>query len=157
MKFLGNGFEEVYQENISLEIIRDVAWDKLYQSYLPKGQNGASVSELAFKVLTSNTLDGISEFYCSTCDQYEPEIDYNIGCVFDITPYKVSSTQYFISELKMPQNKRCNECLTKLNNYLTYNESPKLLILEYPYTKTKTSHKIKIKIIILPLCYIWKE
>ena len=27
---------------------------------------------------------------------------------------------------------------------LTYNEPPKLLILEYPYTTTKTSHKIKI-------------
>ena len=56
MKVLGNGFEEVYQENISLEIIRDVVRDKLYQSYptlFSKGQNGASVSELAFKVLTS--------------------------------------------------------------------------------------------------------
>ena len=71
---------------------------------------------------------------CSTCDQYEPEIDYNIGCVFNITPYKVLSTQYFISELKIPQNERCGECLTKLKNYLTYNEPPKLLILEYPYT-----------------------
>jgi hypothetical protein len=32
MKVLGNGFEQVYQENISLEIIRDVVRDKLYQS-----------------------------------------------------------------------------------------------------------------------------
>jgi hypothetical protein len=32
MKVLGNGFEE-YQENVSLEIIRDVVRDKLYQSY----------------------------------------------------------------------------------------------------------------------------
>ena len=149
MKVLGNGFEEVYQENISLEIIRDVVRDKLYQSYpilFPKGQNGASVSELAFKVLASNTLDGISNLYCPTCDQYEPEINYNIGCIFDIAPYKVPSTQYFISELNIPQNERCGECLTKLKNCLTYNESPKLLILEYPYTATKTNHKIKIKV-----------
>ena len=149
MKVLGNGFEEAYQENISLEVIRDVVRDKLYQSYptlFPKGQNGASVSELAFKVLASNTLDGISNLYCSTCDQYEPDIEYNIGCVFNITPYKVPSTQYFISELKIPQNERCNECLTKLKIFLTYNEPPKLLILEYPYTTIKTSHKIKIKV-----------
>ena len=63
----------------------------------------------------------------------------NIGCVFNITPYKVLSTQYFISELKIPQNERCGECLTKLKNYPTYNEPPKLLILEYPYTSIKTS------------------
>jgi hypothetical protein len=63
-----------------------------------------------------------------------------------LTPYKVPSTQYFISELNIPQNERCGECLTKLKNCLTYNESPKLLILEYPYTTTKTSHKIKIKV-----------
>ena len=72
MNVLGNGFEEVYQKNISLESIRDVVQDRLYQSYptlFPKGQNGASVSELAFKLLTSNTLDGISNCYCSTCDQ----------------------------------------------------------------------------------------
>ena len=114
---------------------------------------------LAFKVLASNTLDGISNLYCSTCDQYEPEFDYNIGGIFDITPYKVPSTQYFISELKILQNERCIECLTKLKNYLTFNEPPKLLIPEYPYTLTKTSHKIKIiklklKSMILPLCYI---
>ena len=36
--------------------------------------------------------------------------------------------------------------LTKLKNYLAYNEPPKLLILEYPYTTTKTSHKIKLKV-----------
>ena len=57
MTVLGNGFKEVYQENISLEIIRDVVQDKLYQSYqtlFSKGQNGASFSELAFKMLTSN-------------------------------------------------------------------------------------------------------
>ena len=36
--------------------------------------------------------------------------------------------------------------MTKLKNFLTYNELPKLLILKYPYTKIKTSHKIKIKI-----------
>ena len=62
MKVLGNGFEEVYQKNISLEIIRHVVRDKLYQYYptlFPRGQNGASVSELAFKVLASNTLDEI--------------------------------------------------------------------------------------------------
>ena len=149
MKVLGNGFEEVYQENVSLETVRNVVRDKLYQSYptsFPKGKNGASVSELAFKMLASNTLDGISKLHCSTCDQYEPEIDYNIGCVFDITPYKVPSTQYFISELKLPQNERCVECLTKLKNFLTYNEPPKLLILEYPYTTIKTSYKIKIKV-----------
>jgi hypothetical protein len=64
----------------------------------------------------------------------------------DITLYKV---QYFTSKLKIPQNERCEECLTKFKNYLTYNESSKLLILEYPYicTLTKTSHKIKIKVI----------
>ena len=115
--------------------------DKLYQSYptlFPKGQNGASVSELALKVLASNTLDGISNLYCSTCDQHDLEIDYNIGCVFNITPYKVPLTQYFIS--------KPGECLTKSKNYLTYNESPKILILEYPYTSTKTSHNIKIKV-----------
>ena len=36
--------------------------------------------------------------------------------------------------------------LTKLKDYLAYNEPPKLLILEYPYTTTKTSHKIKLKV-----------
>ena len=42
-------------------------------------------------------------------------------------------------------------------NYLTYNEPPKLLILEYPYTKTKTSHKIKIKVnITTTLLYLKK-
>src|SRR5437016_8932770 len=59
MKVLGNGFGGVYRDNISLENIRDVVRDKLYQSYptlFPKGQNGASVSELAFKMLASNTL-----------------------------------------------------------------------------------------------------
>ena len=63
--------KEVYQGNISLESIRDIVRDKLYQSYptlFPKGENGASVSELAFKMLTSNTLDGISNLYWSTCD-----------------------------------------------------------------------------------------
>jgi hypothetical protein len=30
MKVLGNGFEEVYQENLSLEVIRDVVQDKSY-------------------------------------------------------------------------------------------------------------------------------
>ena len=69
----------------------------------------------------------ISKLYCSTCDQYEPEI-YNIRCAFDVTPYKVPSTQYFISELKIPENERRGECLTKLKNYLAYNEPPKLLI-----------------------------
>jgi hypothetical protein len=44
-------------------------------------QKAASISELAFKVLASNSLDGISNLYCSTCDQYELEIDYSIGCV----------------------------------------------------------------------------
>ena len=149
MKVLGNGFEEVYQGNFSLEFIRDVVRDKLYLSYptlFPKGRNSASVSELAFKVLALDTLDGISNLYCSTCDHYEPEIDYNIGCVFNISPYKVPSTQYFISELNIPQNERCGKCLTSLKNVLTYNEPPKILILEYPYTTIKTSHKIKIKV-----------
>ena len=97
-------------------------------------------------LIASNALYGISNLYCSTCDQYQPEIDYNIGCVLNITPYKVPSTHYFISKLNIPQNERCGECLTKLNNYLTYNEPPKLLILEYPYTTIKKSHKIKIKV-----------
>jgi hypothetical protein len=48
-------------------------------------------------MLASNTLDGISKLYCSICDQYEPQIDYNIGCVFDITPYKLPSIQYFMN------------------------------------------------------------
>ena len=132
MNVLGNGFEEVYQKNISLESIKDVVQDRLYQSYptlFPKGQNGATVSELAYKLLASNTLHGISNLYCSTCNQYQSEIDYNIGCVFNITLYKVPSTHYFISNLNIPQNKRCGECLTKLNNYLIYNEPPKLLMI----------------------------
>ena len=97
-------------------------------------------------MLASYTLDGISNLYCSTCDQYGPGIDYNIGCVFDITPFKVPSNQNFILELKFPQNERCGECFTKIKNYLTYNEPPKLVILKYPYTSIKTSHKIKIKV-----------
>jgi hypothetical protein len=44
------------------------------------------------------------------------------------------------------QNERCGECLTKLKNFFTYNEPPKLLMLEYPYTITKTSYKIRIKV-----------
>ena len=81
MNLLGNSFEEVYQENISLESIRDCVQDKLFQSYptlFPKGQKGASVSELAFKLLILNTLDEISNLYWSTYDQYESKIDYNI-------------------------------------------------------------------------------
>ena len=54
--------------------------------------------------------------------------------------------KFFANSNNIPQNERCGECLTKLKNCLTYNESPKLLILEYPYTATKTSHKIKIKV-----------
>ena len=49
---------------------------------------------------------------------YEQEIDYNIGCVFDITPYKVPSTNYFISKLNISQNEKHCECLTKLKNIL---------------------------------------
>ena len=157
MKVLGHGFEEVYQENISLEIIRNVVRDKLYQSHptlFPKGQNGASVSELAFKMLASNTLDGFSNLYCSTCDQYEPEIDYNIGCVFDIAPYKVPSTQYFISELKIPQNERCGECLTKLRIILLITSHQSFLYLNILTQQLRQVIKLKSKSIILPLCYI---
>jgi hypothetical protein len=46
----------------------------------------------------------------------------------------------------IPQNERCGGYLTKLKNYLAYNEPPKLVILEYPYTTIKTSHKIKLKL-----------
>ena len=69
-------------------------------------------------------------------------------------PYKVPSTNYFILKINIPQNERCCECLTKLKYYLTYNEPPKLLILEYPYTTIKTSYKIKIKVNDTALCYI---
>ena len=54
MKVLGNGFEEVYQENISLEIISDVVRNKLYQSdptLFPRGQNGAVYLNLPLKCL----------------------------------------------------------------------------------------------------------
>jgi hypothetical protein len=148
MKVLVDGFEEVYQKNTYLEIIRDVVRNKLYQSYpalFPKGRNGASVSELAFKMFASTALDGISELYCSKCDQYETEIDCNIGQVLNIASCKVSSTQNCISHLMIPQNQRCTECFTRLEQCLTYNEPPKLLILEYPDSNIKTSHKIKIK------------
>ena len=61
---------------------------------------------------------------------------YLIFSWYHITPYKVPSAQYFISELNIPQNERCGECLTKLKNYLTYNKPPKLLILKYSYMTT---------------------
>jgi hypothetical protein len=94
----------------------------------------------------SHVSDGVSELYCSKCDQYEPEIDYTIGQVLNIESCKVSSTQHCISQLMIPQNQRCNECFTRLQNCLSYNEPPKLLILEYPHTNIKTNHNIKIKI-----------
>ena len=149
MKVLVDGFEKVYQKNTSLEIIRDIVRDNLYQSYpasFPKGRNSASVSELAFKMFASNAFDGVSELYCSKCDQYEPEIDCRIGQVLNIESCKVPSTQYCISQLMIPQNQRCTECFTRLEKCLTYNEPPKLLVLEYPYSNIKTSHKIKIKV-----------
>ena len=40
------------------------------------------------------------------------------SCTLCFFVTRIPSTQYFISELKIPQNEICDRCLFKLENYL---------------------------------------
>ncbi|KDR77395.1 hypothetical protein GALMADRAFT_65922 [Galerina marginata CBS 339.88] len=149
MKNLASGFKQVFEGNKSLENVRNTHRQTLNNISLekfPMGKNNASVAELAFELLKSNDENAISQISCSQCDY--TVIDYldQLGYIFDIGNYKVSSTEKWSRKLKEPSTERCNECFSKLGYELQYKEKPKLVILEYPFSNIETSHTLKLNI-----------
>ncbi|KDR80492.1 hypothetical protein GALMADRAFT_1362017 [Galerina marginata CBS 339.88] len=148
MKNLASGFKHVYEGSKSLENIRnDLRQDlnSISSKKFPMGKNNASVAELAFELLKSKDENAISQIFCNHCDYTGIEYSDHLEYVFDIEKHRVSSTEKWGKKLKGSTSAKCNNCLNKLSHVLQYKESPKLVILEYPFSNIETSHKIKIK------------
>ncbi|KDR67899.1 hypothetical protein GALMADRAFT_79067 [Galerina marginata CBS 339.88] len=149
MKNLASGFKQVFEGSKSLEDVRNnlrQTLNNISSEKFPMGKNNASVAELAFELLKSNDENAISQISCSQCDYTGIEYLDQLGYIFDIGNYKVSSTEKWSKKLKEPSTERCNECFSKLGYELQYKEKPKLVILEYPFSNIETSHTLKLNI-----------
>lgn len=149
MQDLAYKFQEVYEENVSLENIRDDIRKDLYNfdpNKFPMGRNSASVAEIGIALLQSTKENAISQVYCTECDHSCREYADQLGYYFNIEKNKAASTQEWLNNLEVPCTQKCNECFYNLTHQIDYKEVPEMLVLEYPYTNIKSSHKIKIKI-----------
>jgi hypothetical protein len=149
MQALAYKFQEIYEENVSLENIRDDIRKDLHNldpNKFPMGRNSASVAELGIALLQSTNENAISQVYCTECDYSGREYADQLGYIFNIEKSKASSTQKWLDNLEVPCRQKCNECYYKLTHQIFYKEAPEILVLEYPHTNIKSSHKIKIEI-----------
>ena len=145
---LANGFTQVQEETLSLEEARNIVRDLLHQDHsimFPKGKNSASVGELATILLKDERFNGRSEIYCENCDYIKSDYADNVGYCFDLTLQAITSTSQWTLSPTLTEHDQCPECLETLVHSIKFDELPKLLILEYPFTNIRTSHKIKVK------------
>ena len=144
-----DGFKNVIQQSFSLENVRDNVRQILHainSEKFPMGQNNASVAELAFEIMKSDSNDSISQISCPKCDYCEAEHADHLGFVLhNSTSKKASSTQNWLSTLAKHCRTRCSQCSARLVRQVEYSIGPKLLVLEYPLTTIKTSHQIKVE------------
>ena len=149
MQALAYKFQEVYEESVSLENIRDDIRTDLHNfdpNRFPMGRNSASVADLGITLLQSTNENAISQVYCTECDYSGIEYADQLGYIFNIEKSEASSTQKWLDNLEVPCRQICNECFYTLTHQIEYKEAPEILVLEYPHTNIKTSHKIKMKI-----------
>ncbi len=148
MQALADGFMQVFEENISLENVRDKIRKTLHNldsNKFPMGNKSASVAELGFELMKSTNENAISQLYCTHCD-YWIEYSDQLGYIFNIEKSKAFSTQKWLDTLEIPCRRKCDDCSNRLTHQINYKEAPDLLLLEYPHANIQTSHKIKIKI-----------
>ena len=62
-----------------------------------------------------------------------------------MTLQAITSTSQWTLSPTLTEHDQCPECLKTLVHSIKFDELPKLLILEYPFTNIRTSHKIKVK------------
>ncbi|KAF9455634.1 hypothetical protein BDZ94DRAFT_617638, partial [Collybia nuda] len=142
---LAEGFLEV-QTGKSLENVRDNVRQLLHNSHpdmFPLGHEGASVGQLAFKLLRPEDINATSQIICSECNHEGIEVDETCAYAIHAVDSTPTSTKEWITSFKYPVAHTCPECLSPMVKQMQYNSVPKILVLEYPHTDIETSHKIK--------------
>ena len=145
---LANSFYTVLQGESSLEDIRDAMRSQLHELHpeeFPMGENGASVGDLAFRMLSSERNIAESQLVCFECEYVEDEVDHDLGYIHVAKNTTPSSTLKWMAELEKSTKKKCPDCSSQMVKQVYYTEIPKLLMFEYPDMNIKTSHEIKFK------------
>ncbi len=144
---LSRGFRQYQMGELSLEDVRDSVRLKLHGKdpvAFPLGHAGASVGRLAIEMLTPDHIVASSQLVCTNCDYEGLEIDDNLGYVLCPSQSKsAASTSKLVNDLGHEAQESCPECMCDMVRDTVYENTPALLIIEYPGSNVKTSHKIK--------------
>ncbi|KAF8227990.1 hypothetical protein L208DRAFT_1293915, partial [Tricholoma matsutake] len=149
LQVLANGFNQVLQGELSLELARDSIRQVLHDDYpemFPMGQTGISVGDLALKMLQSDNQVAESYLTCLQCNKTtEPKWDKKFGYKLDADSNTPPSTMKWLTKLESKTRKKCPDCSSKMVKKVSYTEIPSLLVLDYPDFDITTSHKIKLR------------
>ncbi len=131
-----------------MEVARDEVRQLLHEAYpdmFPMGQTGTSVGDLAFKMLESDTKITNSQYVCMECGKASGyKWDKRIGYKLDAGYGTPSSIVKWIAKLENQTRKKCSDCSCNMVKQVSYRETPKLLVFEYPEFEIATDHKIKV-------------
>jgi hypothetical protein len=148
MGLLANQFNQVVQNNITLEVARDLLRNVLHTQHpelFPMGTRGTSVGHLASQMLQSNTKIAQSQFTCTQCNQSTKlKTDRKFKYKYDANSLALSSTMEWITGLEKQTSKKCTTCTNTMTKQVMYTNAPKLIVLEYPDFDITTSHKIAL-------------
>jgi hypothetical protein len=149
LTLLSTCFRQFYKGELSLENVRDDLRQRLHAMdppAFPFGCIGASVGRLASELLKTNGPVTSSQDICTNCDHEGPVRDHSYG--YFLSPPESrnpSSTSKLIQTLGRKAPHSCPECMCDMTRDVSFNEPPKLLVIEYPESDMKTSHSIKVK------------
>ena len=143
---LATGFADFQLQKPSLEDVRDSVRLALHENYpdrFPMGQVGASVGELAFKMLQSDRKIAKSQLLCTSCDtatnlKWDKKFGYKLDAGYN-TP---SSITEWMSSIENETNKKCPNCSEQMIKQVSYTNAPELVVFEYPEFDITTNHTI---------------
>jgi hypothetical protein len=143
---LSEGFLEISRENITFEQVRDHFRSILYMQnpvMFPRGTHGISVTTLAQEMFKVDYYIASSQHQCPRCDYAEIPIDDKLGYVLHADNTTRYSTHNWINTISQSTHRRCPDCNNKMKQVVFYNNTPHIIILEYPFKDIKTSHQLE--------------
>jgi hypothetical protein len=143
---LSEGFLETFRENVFFEQVRDHFRSILHEQnpvIFPRGTHDISVASLAQEMFKVNYNIASSQHQCLRCDYAEIPIDNKLGYVLHTDDSVQHSTHNWISTLSQTTHRRCPDCNNKMKQVIFYNDTPHIIVLEYPLKNVETSHQLK--------------
>ena len=135
LKPLASGFKKYLMgvDDISLEDVRDVLRKRLHDKHpteFPTGAAGAIVSGLAAKIFYTRQTLASASVECTQCDYEEDPVDHRLGLVLYEMSNRSESTDLWLKNLEHHTSKKCPDCSQPLQNSISYDSPPPLLIFE---------------------------